>query len=84
MTAAHLQNYYAPGAHNARVKSMVKRKERLINAARAERSWLIDFEADGNKLSREDSDRCSRLFFEIRELAADIVDLDTLILPLEN
>ncbi len=84
MSAAHLQNYHAPEAHNARVKSLIKRKERLINAAKAERSWLIDFEDDGNKLSIEDSDKCSRLFFEIRELAADIVDLDSLILPLEN
>ena len=83
MTAAHLQNYHHPVNHNSRVIKLIQRKNRLLNAAKAEHLWLVDLEKDGIKLNREDSDRCSRLFFEIRELAADVLELESLILPTE-
>jgi len=81
MTAAHFQNYHHPVNHNNRVKKLIRRKERLLKAAKAEQEWLVNLEEDGIKLSREDNDKCSRLFFEIRELAADILELESLILP---
>jgi hypothetical protein len=84
MTAAHFQNYHSPEAHNARLAIMISRKNRRLAAAKAEHLWLCDVEADGIKLSLADSDKCSSLFFEIRELAAEISDLETLELPLEN
>ena len=84
MSAAHLQNYHSPEAHNARLAKIVSRKNRRLAAAKAEHLWLCDLEADGIKLSLADSDKCSSLFFEIRELAADILDLDNLQLPVEN
>lgn len=83
MTAAHLQNFHSPENHNRRVIKLVQRKNRLLAAAKAEHLWLVDLEKDGIKLNREDSDRCSRLFFEIRELAADVLELESLILPTE-
>lgn len=84
MTAAHLQNYHSPSAHNARLAKIVSRKNRRLAAAKAERLWLCDLEADGIKLTTENKVKYSNLFFEIRELAADISDLETLQLPLEN
>ena len=84
MTAIHFQNYHSPEAHNARLARIVSRKNRRIAAAKAEHLWLSDLEADGVTLSHEDIGKCNRLFFEIRELAADILDLETLELPLEN
>jgi hypothetical protein len=84
MTAAHELNYHHPVNHNKRLAKLIRRKERLLNAAKAEHLWLCDLEKDGIKLNREDSDKCSRLFFEIRELAADIIELEDLILPEEN
>lgn len=84
MTAAHEQNYHHPSNHNRRLAKLIQRKERLLKAAKAEHLWLVDLEGDGIKLNREDSDKCSRLFFEIRELAADILELEDLILPEEN
>ena len=84
MSAAHFQNYYHPVNHNERVNRLVRHRERLIDAARAERSRLIDLEKDGISLSREDSDKCSKLFFRIRELTADIIDLKSLTLPENN
>ena len=84
MSAAHFQNYHSPEAHNARLAKIVSRKNRRLAAAKAEHSWLCDLEADGIELSHADIGKCSRLFFEIRELAAGILDLETLELPLEN
>ena len=84
MTAAHLQNYHSPENHNKRLAKLIRRKERSLKAAKAEHLWLVDLEAGGIKLNREDVDKCSRLFFEIRELAADILELEDLILPEEN
>jgi len=84
MSAIHFQNYHSAEAHNARLAKIVSRKNRRLAAAKAEHLWLCDLEADGVKLSHEEIGKCSRLFFEIRELAADILDLDTLQLPLEN
>ncbi len=84
MSAAHLQNFHHPVNHNKRLAKLIKRKERLLKAAKAEQEWLVNLEQDGIKLNREDSDKCSRLFFEIRELAADILELESLQLPLEN
>ena len=84
MTAAHFQNFHSAEAHNARLAKIVSRKNRRFAAAKAEHQWLCDLEGDGIKLTPADNDKCSALFFEIRELAADIIDLDTLRLPLEN
>ena len=84
MTAAHFQNYHSAEAHNARLAIIIGRKNRRLAAAKAEHLWLCDLEADGIKLTPADNDKCSNLFFEIRELAADILDLETLELPLEN
>ena len=84
MSAIHFQNYHSPEAHNARLAKIVSRKNRRLAAAKAEHLWLCDLETDGIKLTTADKDKCSNLFFEIRELAADILDLDSLQLPLEN
>ena len=84
MSAIHFQNYHSPEAHNARLAKIVSRKNRLLAAAKAEYKWPRELEADGVTLTQEDNSKCSNLFFEIRELATDILDLDSLQLPLAN
>ncbi len=84
MSAAHLQNYHAPEAHNARVKSLIKKFNIKLQKAQGERMEIVNRELDGEKLSYVDLRKASDLYLKIADLDATLVDLDSIILPEGN
>ena len=84
MSAAHLQNYHAPEAHNARVKSLIRKFNIKLQKAQGERLEIVHRELDGEKLCFADKARCSDLYLQIADLDATLIDLDSLILPEGN
>ena len=84
MSAAHLQNFHHYSSHNERVKSLIRKFDRRLKKARAERQELLNLEKDGYKLCFADEARCSDLFIQVRDLTDTILQLETLILPEDN
>ncbi len=84
MSAAHLQNYHAPQAHNERVKVLIKKFEIKLQKAHGERSEIIDREDSGETLCFADKARCSDLLLTIQDHSRTLEQLNLLILPEEN
>ena len=84
MSAAHLQNYHAPEAHNDRVKALIRKFNIKLQKAQGERQEILGREDRGEKLCFADKARASDLYLQASDLAATIIDLDSLTLPTEN
>ena len=85
MTAAHLQNFHHPVAHNARVKRLIRKFTVELSRTKCGYEELLSEEESGPRMACEDRTRAvSVLYLKIADIGRTIEELESLIIPEEG